>query len=110
MRFLGVLILIVALGFGAWWFLGGASGRDQIRDIRHNVSKGATEAEEAVRDKLHNLNFSTDDLKDELSRTGQVVREKADKLRSKNCGRERATRELPPRLRESLLQIRLSLH
>jgi len=48
-----------------------------------SVSKGASNARDAVRDKLHDLNFSTDDLKEELSRTGQVVREKAKQLGAK---------------------------
>src|SRR5437763_297641 len=83
MRFLMALILIVALGLAGYWFFGGASSKDQIRDMGESVSKGATNARDAVRDKLHDLNFSTDDLRDELSRTGQVVREKAKQLGAK---------------------------
>jgi osmotically-inducible protein OsmY len=83
MRFLAGLILILALGIAGYWYFGGQSGRDQIRDAGQSVSHGASEARDAVKDKLHDLNFNTDDLREELSKTGQVVREKAHKLGNK---------------------------
>ena len=54
-----------------------------MREAQESISKRASEAHDAVRDKLHDLNFSTEDLKEELSRTGQVVREKAKQLSAK---------------------------
>src|SRR5438552_15507982 len=83
MRFLAGLILLVALAAGAWWYFSEHSSRDKIRETGESISKRASEAQQAARDKLHDLNFSTDDLKEELSRTGQVVREKAKQLGSK---------------------------
>ena len=44
------------------------------------ISRSAGEAGNKIRDKLHDLNFDTDDIKEELSRTGQVVREKAKEI------------------------------
>jgi len=63
LRFLAVLVLIVALGLPGGWFFGGAASKDQIREVAKVVTKGATEARDAVLDKLHggDLNFSTED-------------------------------------------------
>jgi hyperosmotically inducible protein len=83
MRFLAALILVGALAVTGWFYFSGTSGRDKVREAGESISKSASEAKEAVRDRLHDLNFSTDDLKEELARTGQVVREKAKQLGSK---------------------------
>ena len=83
MRFLFGLILIGALVVGGWLYFGGRSSNDTLREAGESISKSASEAGQAVRDKLHDLNFTTEDLKEELSRTGQVVREKAKELGSK---------------------------
>jgi osmotically-inducible protein OsmY len=83
MRLLLALVLIVVLAIGGWWFFAGGSDNDKIRDAGESISQSANQAREAVRDKLHDLNFTADDLKEELSRTGQVVREKAKELGSK---------------------------
>jgi len=82
MRFLGILI-IVALGFAGWWYFSGQKGREQVRQVGESVSRSASQAANAARDKLHDLNFNTEDLKEELARTGRVVREKAEKLGGK---------------------------
>jgi osmotically-inducible protein OsmY len=83
MRFFIGLILLAALAVGGWLYFSRSDGQDKIREAKESLSKSASEAQQAVRDKLHDLNFSTDDLKDELARTGKVVREKAKELGSK---------------------------
>jgi osmotically-inducible protein OsmY len=82
MRFLGILI-IVAIGFAGWWYFSGEKGREQARQVGESVSRSANHAADATRDKLHDLNFNTEDLKEELARSGQVVREKAKSLGGK---------------------------
>jgi osmotically-inducible protein OsmY len=77
MRVLLGLLVVIALAIGGWWFIAGNSGREKMREAGGNISKTASQAQDAVRDKLHDLNLRTDDIKDELARTGQVVREKA---------------------------------
>lgn len=83
MRFLAGLILIAVLAVAGWWYFGNQEGRDQVRQAGESVSRSASEAGQAVRDKLHDLNFNTDDLKEELSRSGKVVREKAREIGAK---------------------------
>ena len=83
MRFFLGLILLAALAVGGWWYFSGPAGRDKIQEAKESLSKSADDAQQAMRDKLHDLNFSTDDLKEELAHTGQVVREKARELGSK---------------------------
>jgi hyperosmotically inducible periplasmic protein len=76
MRVLLGLVLLAAFAIGGWWYFAGNS-RETVREAGENLSRSANQAQEAVRNKLHDLNFSTDDLREELARTGQVVREKA---------------------------------
>jgi hyperosmotically inducible protein len=83
MRVLAGLVLVAALIFAGWWFLGKPSNRQEMTAAGENVSKSATQAVSRVRDKLHDLNFNTEDLKEELSRTGQIVREKANQVGAK---------------------------
>ena len=83
MRFLAFLVLLAAIAAGGWLYFSQGSGRDKIHEAGERISKSASEAHDAVRDKLHDLNLNTDDLKEELGRTGQVVREKAKQLSGK---------------------------
>jgi hyperosmotically inducible protein len=83
MRFLLGVVLIVALAFAGWWFFTGTSSGDKMRDAGERISRRASEAHDSVRDKLHDLNLHTDDIKDELARTGRVVREKANEIGAK---------------------------
>jgi hyperosmotically inducible periplasmic protein len=83
MRVLLALVLVAALAVGGYWYFAGNSSRESLREAGESISKSANEAQEAMRDKLHDLNLNTEDLKEELSRTGRVVREKAREIGSK---------------------------
>ncbi len=85
MRFLLGLILLAALAAGGWWYFSAGNGQDKMREAKESLSKSASDAQQAVRDKLHDLNFNADDLKEEIARTGRAVREKARELGSKTA-------------------------
>jgi hyperosmotically inducible protein len=83
MRVFAVIILLVLVAFATYWFLGNPASKQQIKNAGESISNGATHAADTVRDKLHDLNFKTEDIKEELARTGQIVREKAREVGSK---------------------------
>jgi len=79
MRVLFALIIGIAVGAAVVWYLGANHGHepapttttgDQI--VQTNKSLGDT-----IQDKLKVLDIRTDDIKDELAKTGKVVRRKA---------------------------------
>jgi hypothetical protein len=68
--FFGAIILVAAV-----WYYGGRNRHtDAIRDDLHNA---ATHTKELVQEKLGPSNMTAESMKDELHRTGQIVREKA---------------------------------
>ncbi len=83
MRFLALLALLGGLGWCAWWYYSDHSHQEQVRALGENAAHSATEARETVRDTLHDLHLNTTDIKEELARTGQIVREKSRELRTR---------------------------
>jgi hyperosmotically inducible protein len=77
MRFLIALIIGVVIGAGVVWIYGTNRGHDTARAAGDQISDGAKSARDAVQDKLKALDLRSDDIRDELARTGQVVRRKA---------------------------------
>jgi hyperosmotically inducible protein len=77
MRFLIALIIGIAIGAGVVWVYGTNRGRDTARATTDQLSDSAKSARDAVQEKLKVLDLRSDDIKDELARTGQVVRRKA---------------------------------
>src|SRR5690349_15913959 len=74
--FFGFILGIAVAGAVVWYYSG---GRDQanVRDFRNQVTSTAKEAGEMTRDKLHEWGLTSDNIKDELARTGQVIRQKS---------------------------------
>lgn len=78
MRFLFRLLLLVLVAIAVVWFL-----REPVldrfgRDTRASAREAAGEAGRRAREGLSDLDLSTERIKEELSRTGRVVRRKAD--------------------------------
>ncbi|HWF18651.1 MAG TPA: hypothetical protein VG754_05260, partial [Verrucomicrobiae bacterium] len=68
--FLAAVILV-----GAIWYY---SGKNQHADqARQSLTSAASQTKEFVQDKFGTSNLSADNIKDEMARTGQVIREKA---------------------------------
>jgi osmotically-inducible protein OsmY len=77
MRVLLALIVGIALGVAVVWYYGSNGSKAQVQSAADQVASAAKSAGDAVQDKLKVLDLRPEDVKDELSRTGQVVRRKA---------------------------------
>jgi hyperosmotically inducible protein len=76
MRILFALGLGVMIGAGALWYVITQSASS--RPAAPNPAQGTTQAaRDTLQDRLGGLNLRPQDIKDELARTGQVVRRKA---------------------------------
>jgi BON domain len=77
MRTFLVLVFGVALGAAAVWFYSTYRNDPRMRSAEQKVENAAKTTRDAAQDKLRALHLSSADIKDELARTGQVVRRKA---------------------------------
>ncbi len=77
MKLFFALLVGVAVGAAAVWFYNTDRGRFNVKAAGDQIESTAKAARNAVQDKLRVLDLRSDDIKDELARTGQVVRRKA---------------------------------
>ena len=76
MRVLLALILGLALGAAAVWYFGTGRSNPHVQSATNEVEKAVKSAGDAIQEKLRVLDLRPQDVKDELARTGQVVRRK----------------------------------
>lgn len=77
MRFLLALILGLAIGAAAVWYFQNGRGNSRVQSTTDQVEHAAKSAGDAIQEKLRVLDLRPQDVKDELARTGQVVRRSA---------------------------------
>ena len=77
MRVLLALILGVALGAAVVWYLVQGQHNSRVKSVSDQVENAAKSAGDAIQEKMKDLKLGPQDVKDELARTGQVVRRKA---------------------------------
>jgi osmotically-inducible protein OsmY len=77
MRALLALFLGLVIGAAAVWFYTTYRGTPQMQSAQDSVETAAKSTRDAVSNELRVLHLRSDDIKDELARTGQVVRRKA---------------------------------
>ena len=71
------MLIGLVIGAAVVWFYTGDRGSPRMRAAEETVGSAAKSARDAVQDKLRVLDLRSEDIKDELTRTGQVVRRKA---------------------------------
>jgi hypothetical protein len=71
------LVLGVAFGAAAVWFYSTYRNDPRMRSAEQKVENAAKTTRDAAQDKLRALHLSSEDIKDELARTGRVVRREA---------------------------------
>ena len=71
------LIVGVILGAVGLWYFGSSDGRARVQSARTQIENVATSTRDVVEGKLHVLDLRTNDIKEDLARSGQVVRRKA---------------------------------
>jgi hypothetical protein len=72
-----VLVLGVGLGAAAVWFYSNYRNDPRMRSAGQKVENAAKTTRDAAQDKLRALHLRPEDIKDELARTGKIVRREA---------------------------------
>lgn len=71
------LIIGILLGAGAFWLYRTGEGQATLQSTEEHIGSAAKSARDTVQEKLKVLDLRPQDVKDDLARTGQVVRRKA---------------------------------
>src|SRR5437867_7933355 len=77
MRVLLALLIGIVIGAGALWFYGTKQGKSTARATGEQIESTTKSARDSIQDKLKVLDLRSEDIKDELARTGRIVRRKA---------------------------------
>jgi osmotically-inducible protein OsmY len=77
MRTILALVVGLALGGAAVWFYSNYGSDPRVRSAGQKVETAAKSARDAATNQLQVLHLRPEDIKDELGRTGQVVRRAA---------------------------------
>ena len=72
----GFLLGVVALG-AAIWYLRGPQQTSGLEEARDRIVADATNAQRAARNQLESLGLTPEKIKEELARTGKVIRNKS---------------------------------
>jgi osmotically-inducible protein OsmY len=72
-----MLVVGVLLGAGAVWFYGTRQGKSTIQSTGEQIESATKSARDAVQEKLRVLDLRPEQVKEDLAKTGQVVRRKA---------------------------------
>jgi hyperosmotically inducible periplasmic protein len=75
-----VLIVLLGLGIGAYWYLTNTRPPEQVRRVGDQAAQSAEKVKNAVQDKLKDWSLSAPDIRQEMERTGKVVRKKAQEV------------------------------
>ena len=76
-KFLAGFILGIFAAFGVMWYYG---DRARAQKVTEDVKGAAVQTKHYVQDKIDSWNLTPENIKDELARTGQVVRKKVQTL------------------------------
>src|SRR5215468_9010582 len=71
------LIIGIILGAVGLYYLGTDRGSSQLHATTNEVERSAKSVGNSIEEKLHALNLGTNDIKEELAKTGQVIRQKS---------------------------------
>ncbi len=77
MRVFLALILGAIIGALVVWYLGTQSGRSNARTAGQQIESATKSARDTIQERINQLNLDPDQIRDELARTGQIVRKKA---------------------------------
>jgi hyperosmotically inducible protein len=77
-KFLVGLLLGIVIAVAAIWYYGDKN--PHAHEAKEDLKNAATETKDFVKDKMDSLNLNSDTIKEEMTKTGQVVRQKAQNL------------------------------
>jgi len=77
MKIFFALLVGIIIGAAGLWFYSSARGRSAVRRTGDQIESSTKGARDAVQEKMKVLDLRPDQIKEDLARTGQVVRRKA---------------------------------
>lgn len=77
MRLLLALIIGIAVGAAGLWILSNSDARSAARSTGGHIEDAARSARESIHEKVQVLDLRPQDIREDLERTGKVVRRKA---------------------------------
>ena len=77
MRVVFAFLVGVIAGAAGFWYLGTSQGRSRAQATSAQIETAAKSAHDALDERLRDLRLNPREVKEELARTGQVVRRKA---------------------------------
>jgi hyperosmotically inducible periplasmic protein len=77
MKAVVMLVIGILIGAIAVWFYGTREGKSTIQSTGDQIENATKSARESVQEKLRVLDLRPEQVKEDLARTGQVVRRKA---------------------------------
>ncbi len=80
MKTILALIVIIGLAAAGYWYLNNSHHQESLERAQEQASRQAEQLKTAVKDRIKDFHLSTPEVKDELDRTGQVVRKKAQQV------------------------------
>ena len=77
MRLLLGIVLGIVLVVGAIWYFADQRKDPRAQQMQQSIESGATQMKDSIHSKLDSMDLRPETIKDELARTGKVVRQKA---------------------------------
>ena len=77
MKIFFALLVGIAVGASAVWFYSTKQGKSAVHTTGDQIESSAKSARDMLQEKLKMLDLRSDDIRDDLARSGQVVRRKA---------------------------------
>jgi len=77
MKVILALFVGIALGVAVVWFYGTSRGRSSMKTTGDQIESATKSARDSIQDKMRSFNLRPEDIKEDLAKTGQVVRRKA---------------------------------
>lgn len=77
MKIFLALVVGILIGAAAIWYYNTTQGKANITAAGEQIGSAAKSATETVQKKLHALNLRPEDIKEDLAKTGQVIRRTA---------------------------------
>src|SRR5215472_6050610 len=77
MKIFFALVIGIVIGLAGLWLYNSKEGRARMQTAGDQIQSAAKSAKDAVQEKLKHFDLRTNDFKDELAHTGQVVRRTA---------------------------------
>src|ERR1041385_1213472 len=77
MKIFLALLVGIAVGASALWFYSSTQGKSAVHKTSDQIESSSKSARDVLQEKLKMLDLRSDDIKEDLARTGQVIRRKA---------------------------------